>query len=137
MGTPAAFEATANAAIISGTGATVTTVEALSNDFSVAAGVTLVRGVVSVVGETPDANNNNLTVQYSVDFVHHLADPNDEDAYLHGSALVDQAVVMVPSFWRGLAGVLDVIEAPGITLPPERTGNIIEYNVSVLVSLTP
>lgn len=137
MGTPAAFETAANAQIITDTGATVTTDVLLGNNFSVASGVTLVRGVASVVGERPDSNVNYQLVHYSVDMIHHLADPTDADAYLHGTAQTDQIVLMAPSFWLGISGVYDVEQNPEITLPPERTGNVIEYNVSVVVALVP
>ncbi len=138
MGTPAAFTTAAIAKIISDTNVTVAIDELVGNDFAIASGVTVVRGPVSVVSQLAVSSNDTLTiVNYLFDIIHQLADPQDSAAYLHGDAQADQLSLTDPAFWRAVSGVFDVIEGgePELTLPPERTGNVIEYRISVTVAL--
>lgn len=140
MGTVAAFTTAAIAKIISDTNVTVAIDELIGNDFEIASGVTIVRGPVSVVGQLAVSSNDTLTiVTYVFDIIHQLSDPNDSAAYLHGGAQADQLVLSDPAFWRAVSGVFDLIDQgnPELTLPPERTGNVIEYQISVTVALSP
>ena len=140
MGTVAAFTTAAITKIIADTNVTLAIDELIGTDFAIAAGVTVVRGPVSVVGQRAVSSNDTLTlVNYLFDIIHQLADPQDSAAYLHGDAQADQLSLTDPAFWRAVSGVFDigVDKEPEIELPPDRIGNVISYSISVTVTLEP
>jgi hypothetical protein len=107
----------------------------LSRNERVPVGTTYFTGVRVVAGfDRRDSNIGYTVYEFDGQMVHNLADPTDEDAYMNSTMLTDQQVLMDPDFFR-VAGVYEVISVPELT-PPERTGNVIEYSVTVQLALS-
>jgi hypothetical protein len=87
--------------------------------------------------EEEDSNQAFFTARLSVRMVHRLADPFDERAYTVGDLLLDQAELVLRTFWQGVAAVRDVIDGPEIAELPEREGHVIAYTVELEVRLVP
>lgn len=104
-----------------------------------AVGGTRVR-VVTLAGGGDSTSSNVVRpiTFYRVQVLHLLVDSQDEDAYLRegGPADTAQQTLMEAEFWRELAGTHEITQAPELDLP-ERVGNVIEYIVTVGLSLTP
>jgi hypothetical protein len=124
------------AAIITNTSVTAAVVRPLSRDEKLTAGETNVSVVPSLAGYAPDSNTNFYLANYVITVVHRLSDPTDENTYLNGSMETDQEYLMARSSYRALSGVKDVGVEP---MPEEisRTGNVIEYTVTVQLLITP
>ena len=139
MGTPLEFVTAAVVKILAQTNADVNIGRRLDNDFTITKDTGVLRGTLSVVGQSVDSNINYTVVTYSFDIIFHLLTPSLGGVYLDGKALLDQAVLTKLSFWRTIAGVYEVIEGgePEIELPPDRVGNVISYSISVTVALEP
>ena len=98
-------------------------------------GATYFTGYQVVPGfDRRDSNIGYTVTRYSTIMVHNLADPTNETTYLKGDMLTDQAILMDRDFYD-VAGVYEVLEVPELDLP-ERVGNVIEYTVSVQLSLS-
>jgi hypothetical protein len=109
---------------------------ALSRDEVIPAGVTRASVVPAVAGYTPDSNTNYILGNYVITIAHRLTDGTDEDTYMDGNMLSDQALLMDKDFFRTLSGIKDVVAGPE---PDEvsRTGNVIEYTVTVQLLIVP
>lgn len=103
---------------------------------AVPVGVTRASVIGVVAGYSGDSNETYVHGNYVITVVHRLTDPTDEDTYLKGDMKTDQAALMLRSFFRSLTGVNEVEVAPE---PDEvsRNGNVIEYTVTVQVSISP
>jgi hypothetical protein len=124
-------------AVLSGTGASVVVAKPVSQDYAIAKGVTALTTLPVVVGEVQDSNTGYLVGSFAIRMNHKLSDTETEDSYLTGDAVTDQAVIMVPSFYRDIAGVYEVVSVPAMDLPSEPVGNVIEYTVTVQLSIQP
>jgi hypothetical protein len=138
MATPATVASAISTAVLAGTSATAATINREARTETIAAGATKVQILSSVVGRDGDSNTSRLVAEYDVKMLHRLSDPTDDATYLDGDALTDQAVLMVPSFFRDLSGVKEVGSLPALAAPTRpRPGNVIEYTVTVQLSIVP
>ena len=139
MATPASIAALIATKVVANTAATAATASPISKTETLAAGVVKAQILSVTVGQdSSDANTSRLVASYDVTIVHMLSDATDDATYLNGSALTDQAVLMVPSFFGDIAGVKEVVDGPELTKPARaRPGNVIEYTVTVQLSIVP
>lgn len=139
MATPASIAALISTKVLANTTATAAIANPLSTLEALSAGATKAQILSVTVGQDlSNANDGRLVASYDVKMLHRLSDPTDEATYLNGNALADQAVLMVPSFFRDIAGVKEVIDGPELTKPTrDRPGNVIEYTVTVQLSIVP
>ena len=122
------------AAVIAGTSVTAALYTSVGRNVAVTG--TKCRVLPLGAGQGGDSNVTYTSVAYRIEMLHALASSTDEDTYLTGAALTDQVALMAFSFWRNLAGVHELLDAPELEAP-ERTGNVIEYTVTATVALTP
>jgi hypothetical protein len=108
----------------------------LSRDEAIPVGVTRASVVAVVGGFAPDSNTNFVLGNYVITIAHRLTDATDEDTYLDGDMLTDQTILMANSFFRGLSGVKDVEVGPDVD-EVSRTGNVLEYTVTVQLLIVP
>jgi len=137
MATPAAVASAVETKVLANTSATAALANLLSKDESLAAGDTKMRRPTVAVGMFRDSNHNFVIASIDIEMVHMLSDPTDEDTYLNGDALTDQAVLMDSEFFRTVTGVIEIIDEPELTKPTrELPGNVIEYTVTVQVAIS-
>jgi hypothetical protein len=103
---------------------------------AVPAGVTRAAVLAVFAGETGDSNTSYAIGNIVVRIVRRLSSATDENTYLVGSMLTDQANLMDRTWWRAVTGVYDVERGPELDTV-ERQGNVIEYTVTVQVSIAP
>ena len=138
MATPASVASVLETAVIAGTSATAATTNREAQTETLAAGATKAQILTMNVGQDHDSNVSRLVAEYDVRMLHRLSTPLDDSTYLDGNAVTDQGALMVRSFYRALAGVHEVIDGPGATKPSRpRPGNVIEYTVTVQLSIVP
>lgn len=126
----------AAAKVLAQTSATSGVNKPIGNDFSIPAGETYFRGVPLCPGDEVDSNNTRQVLSYQISMIHNLSDPTNEGTYLLGDALSDQGILGAKSFWRTISGVHELLDGPEFTLP-ERIGNVIEYTISIQLSIDP
>lgn len=136
MATIASVDTALRAAVLSATSATLAITKPLSKMFDVPAGCTYIRTLAVPIGQDGDSNTSRTVGNFSVIVSHKLADSLDEGAYLTGDLVTDLAALTPRSFWRGVTGVYNIVDAPEVTLP-ERVGNVIEYAVTAQLSISP
>ena len=138
MATPASVATAIQTKVLANTSATAAIANPLSTLEALAAGATKMQTLSVTVGQDHDSNVSRVVASYDIKMLHRLSDPTDEATYLNGNALTDQAVLMVPSFFRTVTGVKEVIDGPELTKPTrDRPGNVIEYTVTVQLSIVP
>jgi hypothetical protein len=99
-------------------------------------GTVYVGGVLAIAGKVFNSNQSYTVSAGEVHIAHNLLDPRDEAAYTSNALLLDQEIMMNPSWWREIAGVYEVISGPTVETQ-EREGNVIRYVVLVDYSIVP
>ena len=135
MATVASVRTAIEAKLVSALSVAAIVTRPLSRDEKIPAGVTRA-SVIGVVGgyHHADAQISYALGNYVITIAHRLTTATDEDTYLDGDMLADQALLMVRSFFRDISGVYEVIEGPEPDTV-ERVGNVIEYTVTVQVAI--
>ena len=138
MATVASVDTALRTAVLAATSATSAATRRLSKDYDIVAGATTIRTVAVPIGQDSDSNVSRTVGHFAVTVSHKLSDATDEATYMTGSMVTDLAAITVRSFWRGVTGVIDVLEGPEVTLPERsRPGNVIEYTVTAQLSISP
>jgi hypothetical protein len=136
MATVASVRTALEAKLVSDLSVAAIVTRPLSRDEVIPAGVTRASVVAVVAGETHDSNVNYALGNYVITIAHRLSDGTDEDTYLDGDMLTDQASLMTRSFFRAVTGVYDITEGPNPETI-ERVGNVIEYTVTAQLAVAP
>jgi len=123
-------------AAISATSATDALEMGVSRDRAVS-GTALRVMAISAGVDSGESNVSYDVARYRVEMLHRLSSRTAaaEETYL-AAATLDQRALMLLSFWRGLSGVNELVDVPTLE-EPQRTGRVIEYNVTATVSLEP
>ena len=136
MATIDGVRAALETAAVSATSATSALAMGISRDRSVAGTVLRVLALSNGV-DAGDSNQIYDVATYRVEMLHKLASRTAAVEQTHlATATADQKALMVLTFWRGLAGVYELIAAPTLE-SPERSGLVMEYSVTATVSLEP
>lgn len=137
MATPATVAAALATKVVANTSASAATANRESRRETIAAGATKAQILSVAVGQDHDSNTSRLVAEYDIKMLHLLSDATDDATYLDGNALTDQAALMVRSFYRTVSGVYEVVDGPEMTKPKRpRPGNVIEYTITVQLSIT-
>ena len=127
-----------DAAVLANTSATTAFTEPYLRRQAIPAGETWVVGSAEVVGiDRRTANINYVVVLFTYTILHHLADYTDSNTYRIGDMQTDQEYLMDPNTYL-VAGVMEVLDDGTVELDRlKRDENIMEYSVSVQLSIVP
>jgi hypothetical protein len=127
-----------DAAVLAGTSATTAFTAPYWRRQAVPAGETWVVSTVEIVGiDRRTSNLNYVVALFSFTILHHLSDSTDSNTYRTGDMQTDQEFLMDPNTYR-VAGVKEVLDGGVVEMDRlQRIANIMEYTVSVQLSLVP
>ncbi len=84
-----------------------------------------------------DSNQQIQSVAMEVEISHNLADRFDEEAYTEVAMLAHMLALLDKEWWRTMAAVREVRNAPDVEENVEREGNVISWSVLVVVAIAP
>jgi hypothetical protein len=125
-----------DAAVLAGTSATTAFGAPLWRRQAIPAGETWVTRSCEIVGfDRRDSSVSYVSAQFTFTILHHLSDPTVTATYVTGAMRTDQEYLMDTNSYR-VAGVREVLDVPELELL-SRIGNVMEYSVSVQLSIVP
>ena len=127
-----------DAAVLANTSATTAFTEPYLRRQAIPAGETWVVSSIEIIGIDRRASNLNYVVAlFTFTILHHLSDYTDSNTYRTTDMQTDQEYLMDPNTYR-VAGVKEVLDDGTVELDRlQRFENIMEYSVSVQLSIVP